>query len=60
MEAADFLKTVVTLYKLTRFNFLENGNLQSLMMFGEERKGNRTQFLELKRVKRSWGKLHNY
>jgi len=60
MEAADVLKTMVTLYKLTHFNILENGNLQSLMMFREDSKSNIIQYLELKRVKGSWRKLHNY
>jgi len=49
MEAADFLKTMVTVYKPTCFSILEVGNLQRLMMFRENSRGNRPQYLELKK-----------
>jgi len=53
MEAADFLKTMVTLYQPTCFSILGGGNLQRLMMFRENIKGNRPQYLELKKVEGS-------
>jgi hypothetical protein len=60
MQAADFLKMMVTLYKPTCFSILESGHLQRLMMFREKSKGNRPQYLELKQVKGSWRKLCIY
>jgi len=53
MEAADFLKRMVTLYKPTCFSILEGGSLQRFMMFREDCKDNRPQYLELKNVKGS-------
>lgn len=60
MDATDFLKTIITLYKPTCFNILEGRNLKRLMMFSMDSKCNRPQYLELKKVKGSWRKLHNY
>jgi hypothetical protein len=60
IEAADFLKNVAALYKPTCFSILEGRNFKKLVMFSKDSKGNRPQYLELKKVRGSWRKLRNF